>query len=85
EMFNDAYPGDKSDYNGVKAIFRGYNEQGCPLGNYNPADLDGDDQAGVSDFLILIGNWGTGGAGDYDDSSVVDVVDLFFLFQYWES
>jgi hypothetical protein len=85
EMFNDAYPGDKSDYNGVKAIFRGYNEQGCPLGNCNPADLDGDDQAGVSDFLILIGNWGTGGAGDYDDSSVVDVVDLFFLFQYWES
>ncbi|MHC4319276.1 MAG: hypothetical protein ACYS1B_12135, partial [Planctomycetota bacterium] len=85
EMFNDAYPGDKSDYNGVKAIFRGFNEQGCPLGNCNPADLDGDDQAGISDFLILVGNWGTGGAGDYDDSNVVDVVDLFFLFQHWES
>jgi hypothetical protein len=30
-MFNDAYPGDKDDYENLKNVFEGFNEQGCPL------------------------------------------------------
>jgi hypothetical protein len=31
DAFNAVYPGAKSDYNGLKGIFEGFNEQGCPL------------------------------------------------------
>ena len=32
DAFNDLYPeGSKQDYNGLKDIFAGFNEQGCPL------------------------------------------------------
>ncbi len=39
DMFNDVYPGSKDDYNDLKSVFSGFNEQMCPLGR---ADLDGD-------------------------------------------
>jgi uncharacterized repeat protein (TIGR01451 family) len=38
DAFNAVFPGSKRDYNGLKAIFSGFNEQGCPLGR---AELPG--------------------------------------------
>ncbi|MHC4317923.1 MAG: SdrD B-like domain-containing protein, partial [Planctomycetota bacterium] len=51
EMFNEVYPGNNGAYNGLKAIFSGYNEQVCLLGNCN--DDDGDDGN--------VPEWGTAG------------------------
>ena len=31
DAFDAVHPGSKSDYNGLKGIFEGFNEQGCPL------------------------------------------------------
>lgn len=31
DAFNDVYPGTKAEYNQVKNVFEGFNEQGCPL------------------------------------------------------
>lgn len=36
--FNDVFPGSKSDYLGLKAVFEYFNEQGCPL-NQSGASL----------------------------------------------
>jgi hypothetical protein len=38
--FNNTYPGSKDDYNSLKNIFEGFNEQGCPLGN-NKDEMEG--------------------------------------------
>ncbi|MHC4990882.1 MAG: SdrD B-like domain-containing protein, partial [Planctomycetota bacterium] len=89
DHFNDAYPGSKADYRDAKQLLVGFNQQVCPLGNCNfdgdgnPADLDGDGIAGLPEFLILVGNWGTAGAGDYNESGAVDMGDLAFLLEHW--
>jgi hypothetical protein len=31
DAFNDVYPGSKGDYEELKDVFEGFNEQGCPL------------------------------------------------------
>ena len=54
-----------------------------PLG-----DLDGDGIVGVSDFLILLANWGRCAdcadcAADLDDNCVVGVSDLLILLGNW--
>jgi hypothetical protein len=36
--FNAVYPGTKDDYNGLKDIFEGFNESGCPLGRAEGGD-----------------------------------------------
>jgi hypothetical protein len=94
DLFNDTYPGSTHDYNVTKAIFSGFNEQDCPLGNcnnnggdddepVNAADIDGDGVAGVTDMLLLLGNWGSPGAGDYDGNGAVGTEDLLFLMENW--
>ncbi len=50
-----------------------------------PADLDGDCNVGIVDFLGLLEAWGTnpGGPPDLDGNGTVDVVDFLALLQAW--
>ena len=53
-----------------------------------PGDLDGDGVVGVSDLLILLGNWGpcadcNNCPGDLDGDCVVGVADLLILLGNW--
>jgi hypothetical protein len=51
-----------------------------------PGDLDGDNTAGITDFLLLLAQWGTspGGPPDYDGDGV-GVTDFLFLLAAWGS
>ena len=53
-----------------------------------PGDLDGDGSVGVSDLLILLGNWGpcpdcNDCLADLDEDCVVGVKDLLILLGNW--
>ncbi len=52
----------------------------------NEADLDSDGIVGVTDLLILLGQWGPCPAGcsaDINEDGAVDVVDLLTLLGFW--
>jgi hypothetical protein len=50
-----------------------------------PADLDGDGNVGINDFLSLLGQWGTdpGGPPDFDGDGDVGINDFLFLLGEW--
>ena len=49
-----------------------------------PADIDGDGEVGVTDFLLLLAAWGnTGGPEDIDGDGVVGVLDFLELLAAW--
>jgi len=50
-----------------------------------PADLDGDGNVGINDFLDLLGQWGTdpGGPPDFDGDGDVGINDFLFLLGEW--
>ncbi len=56
-----------------------YEFQGCPW------DLDGDGAVGISDFLALLGLWGTdpGGPPDFDGDGDVGIEDFLDLLAQW--
>jgi hypothetical protein len=59
---------------------------GATLGGFPcPADLDGDGQVGVTDFLSLLKQWGTdpGGPPDLDGDGEVGIVDFLELLVDW--
>ncbi len=49
----------------------------------NPADLNGDGHVDGADLAVLLGNWGTAGAGDIDGDGVVSGADLAILLGAW--
>jgi hypothetical protein len=59
---------------------------GALLGGFRcPADLDGDDDVGIVDFLLLLNQWGTnpGGPPDFDGDGTVGIVDFLELLLDW--
>jgi hypothetical protein len=50
-----------------------------------PADLDGDGNVGINDFLSLLGQWGTdpGGPPDLDGDGDVGITDFLILLGQW--
>ena len=48
-----------------------------------PADLNGDGIVDGADLGIMLGNWGTSGAGDFDGNGTVDGADLGVLLAAW--
>jgi len=50
-----------------------------------PADLDGDGNVGITDFLILLAMWGTdpGGPPDLDGDGNVGITDFLLLLANW--
>jgi carboxypeptidase D len=49
-----------------------------------PADIDGDGEIGITDFLLLLGAWGnTGGPEDINGDGAVDVLDFLELLAAW--
>jgi len=46
-------------------------------------DLDGDRAVSAADLAILLGSWGSAGAGDLDGSGAVDAADLARLLGSW--
>jgi len=59
-------------------------DEDCPDAGV-PGDLNDDELVDVSDLLILLGNWGTAGAGAdlAKPNDVVDVSDLLLLLDAW--
>ena len=57
----------------------------APPGGVNcPADLDGDDDVGFNDLLMMLAEWGNkGGPEDLDDSGTVDFGDVVALLAAW--
>ncbi|MHC4217519.1 MAG: hypothetical protein ACYSU7_03595 [Planctomycetota bacterium] len=56
-----------------------------PLEYICPADLDFDGMVGVTDFLILLAEWGTSPLGppDIDGDGVVGIGDFLFMLATW--
>ena len=54
----------------------------CPI---CPWDMDGDGIVGITDFLALLGAWGTdpGGPPDFDGDGNVGITDFLFLLGEW--
>ena len=50
-----------------------------------PSDINGDDQVGVDDLLVVIADWGpcTGCDGDLNNDTMVDVNDLLAIIAAW--
>ena len=50
-----------------------------------PWDLDGDGEIGITDFLTLLGLWGTapGGPPDFDGDLEVGITDFLELLAHW--
>jgi len=47
-------------------------------------DFDGDNDVGITDFLILLANWGgTGPEGDIDGDGTVNINDFLLLLANW--
>ena len=61
------------------------NGNGIPDACECPWDLDGDLTVGITDFLGLLGVWGTdpGGPPDFDGDGNVGVVDFLELLANW--
>jgi hypothetical protein len=57
----------------------------CPTGSACPADLDGDGNVGVVDFLWLLAQWGTdpGGPPDFDGDGTGGISDFLVLLDAW--
>lgn len=51
----------------------------------SPADLSGDGAVDAADLAILLGNWGSAGAGDLDGDGVVGSADLAILLGGWSN
>jgi hypothetical protein len=66
-----------SGFSGVHAAVRG--SSSCP------ADLDGDDEVGITDFLALLAAWGPcpGCDADLDGDGEVSVTDFLALLAAW--
>ncbi len=48
------------------------------------ADLDGDGEVGINDFLMVIALWGSvGGPADFDGDGTVGLTDLLILIAEW--
>jgi hypothetical protein len=48
-------------------------------------DLNGDARIDAADLAILLGNWGSAGAGDLDGDGVVGSADLAILLGGWSN
>jgi len=50
-----------------------------------PGDVDGDNTVGITDFLALLGQWGTnpGGPPDFDGDGDVGITDFLILLGNW--
>ena len=50
-----------------------------------PWDVDGsmDGDVGIADLLLLLGQWGSAGAGDVNGDGTVDVIDMLALLSNW--
>ncbi|MHC4303646.1 MAG: thrombospondin type 3 repeat-containing protein [Planctomycetota bacterium] len=50
-----------------------------------PEDLDGDGTVGITDFLVLLAQWGTdpGGPPDFDGDGTVGITDFLVLLANW--
>ncbi|MHC4992825.1 MAG: hypothetical protein ACYTGC_17780, partial [Planctomycetota bacterium] len=50
-----------------------------------PWDLDADGTVGISDFLLLLAQWGTnpGGPPDFDADGTVGISDFLLLLAHW--
>jgi hypothetical protein len=48
-----------------------------------PWDLDGDGLVGITDFLALLGQWGTCGSADFDGDGEVGINDFLELLGNW--
>jgi hypothetical protein len=59
------------------------NGNGVPDECECPADVNGDYDVNTADLLILLGNWGSAGAGDIDADGAVDTADLLLLLAAW--
>jgi hypothetical protein len=55
------------------------------LPNPCPWDIDGDDMVGITDFLALLGAWGSdpGGPPDFDGDGNVGITDMLELLGRW--
>ena len=69
---------------------RDRNGNGIPDECDEPADLDGDGMVGISDFLLLLANWGPcdepcppACLGDIDGDCTVGIVDFLLLLGAW--
>ena len=60
-------------------------DMSCDEGPACPGDADGDNIVGVTDFLLVLANWGTdpGGPPDYDGDGNVGVDDFLFVLANW--
>jgi hypothetical protein len=50
-----------------------------------PADIDGSGTVDAADLSLLLGSWGSAGAGDLNASGTVDAADLSILLGAWGS
>ena len=57
--------------------------QGDPPPTCDPADLDCDGTVNAADLSILLGSWGTAGAGDLNGDGTVNAADLSLLLGSW--
>lgn len=49
----------------------------------NPADINGDGVVDATDLALLLGSWGSNGAGDVNGDGTVDAADLALLLGAW--
>ena len=63
----------------VEIFSRFCKDNGCA------ADLDGDNEVGITDFLALLAAWGPnpGHPADLDDDGVVGISDFLTLLDAW--
>lgn len=48
----------------------------------NPLDLTGDKKVNLADYTLLKKNFGLAGKGDFDDSGVIDELDLLWYWRF---
>jgi hypothetical protein len=56
---------------------------GCATAPACPADLTGDGSVDGQDLGVLLGNWGSNGAGNLNGDASVDGQDLGILLGAW--
>ena len=81
DMFNAVFPGTPEEYNDLKNIFAGENEQGCPINGNSDGNADG--FVDGLDLADLLSNWGGKGAGDVNQDGIVNGADLAQLLANW--
>ncbi len=60
-------------------------EMSCDEGPACPGDADGDNNVGITDFLLVLANWGPdpGGPPDFDGDGIVGINDFLFVLANW--